>query len=498
MTTERPTEPWRPTTFKVFPVGRSKSTQRAGKTVRCWDVRGRVDSWDFARRFTAPQGSAEAAKRYAQTLGRDFENTDKLWDPKLRRFVDRPRPEVVTVFSFSEEFWARKVGAWEPGTKRWSARALCQARRYLLADGYRPTAEEDADMVHYMRRFAFVDEANRDERASRGRELLRLHSIPIDQVKARRLEEMLVQARRRVDGIGDVEPVTEARFIGVLRDMWRNAVALEVVPSDPWPAVERRVKSKSAGKVKRLKGGVKPVKKELVLSPAGVLELAAKVSATTRGAGVYEAFVATMGLCGTRPGETMAVQMKGLELTETGGWLTVGRSSRKVPARFLDEHDDPEYGPLKGLDTGERRTVPVPSILVPILRHHIATYRADAAPDDLLFVSSWGRKIDPSRFSQDYWRPAVDELFPEDSPLRQLRRHDLRHAACSAWLHANVPLKLACTWSGHAQLSVFLDVYQGIMPGGEAGGVEALERYLATILGGTASEEPAEEQPNAA
>ncbi len=39
-------------------------------------------------------------------------------------------------------------------------------------------------------------------------------------------------------------------------------------------------------------------------------------------------------------------------------------------------------------------------------------------------------------------------------------------------------------WSGHKRLSVFLDVYQGVMPGREAAGVRSLERLLLDGGGG--------------
>lgn len=52
--------------------------------------------------------------------------------------------------------------------------------------------------------------------------------------------------------------------------------------------------------------------------------------------------------------------------------------------------------------------------------------------------------------------------------LERLRLHDLRHAACSMWLNtAGIEVLVACEWSGHKRLSVFLDIYQGIMPGSQ-------------------------------
>jgi integrase len=91
-------------------------------------------------------------------------------------------------------------------------------------------------------------------------------------------------------------------------------------------------------------------------------------------------------------------------------------------------------------------------------------------------------------FGRTVWEPARSKVFPrrEDLPaddprqpkLSRLRRHDLRHAACSWWLREGVDAVVCQRWSGHRTLSVFLDVYQGVAPGREDEGVERLVRSL--------------------
>jgi hypothetical protein len=37
------------------------------------------------------------------------------------------------------------------------------------------------------------------------------------------------------------------------------------------------------------------------------------------------------------------------------------------------------------------------------------------------------------------------------------------------WLNTpGIEVKMACDWSGHKRLSVFLDIYQGLMPGAKS------------------------------
>ena len=45
-------------------------------------------------------------------------------------------------------------------------------------------------------------------------------------------------------------------------------------------------------------------------------------------------------------------------------------------------------------------------------------------------------------------------------------------------LRAGIDVTVCQKWSGHKRLSVFLDVYQGVMAGREAAGVRSLERLL--------------------
>jgi hypothetical protein len=62
------------------------------------------------------------------------------------------------------------------------------------------------------------------------------------------------------------------------------------------------------------------------------------------------------------------------------------------------------------------------------------------------------------------------------SALARLRLHDLRHAACSMWLNTpELEIRVACEWSGHKRLSVFLDIYQGLMPGSQASAKSKLD-----------------------
>jgi integrase len=202
---------------------------------------------------------------------------------------------------------------------------------------------------------------------------------------------------------------------------------------------------------------------------------------------IVECFVLVMALCGLRPGEAAGLLSEDIELPpgEGPGWLVVRRSHRPTGERWLDPDEDPEWGPLKDRDLTESRRVPIPSLLVAKLRHHLELH-ADG-PGGLVFHRN-EKAFDRDMFARSVWEPARNKLFPRrsdlssDDPrqpkLSRLRRHDLRHAACSWWLREGVDSVVCQRWSGHRTLSVFLDIYQGVAPGREDEGVQRLERGL--------------------
>ena len=134
----------------------------------------------------------------------------------------------------------------------------------------------------------------------------------------------------------------------------------------------------------------------------------------------------------------------------------------------------------------DTRRVPVPPLLTAKLSAHRDQY--GDGPDGLVFFRN-DKPFDHDMFGRNVWEPARSTLFPgrtdlkPDDPrqpkLSRLRRHDLRHAACSWWLREGVDAVVCQRWSGHRTLSVFLDIYQGVAPGREDEAIERLDASLA-------------------
>lgn len=470
----QPDLPYAPTKFRVFPVGTAKKTRRAGKVVSCWDVRGTADGKPFSRRFTAPNETAQMAKNWVNQLNNDFA-AGMWWDRQRRQFVAPTCRHDDTVYEWLGSYWDDHVfEEWEPATRVWAARSFTRACAFLLRRGAPPMPAHVADQL--AGRFA-VNQTTDPAAVA----WLAEWSLPMRDVTHVEIKALLKAHRTKANG-RPVSPATERRFAANLRSAWKSAEGTGVIATNPWKAVKLAGKSKSAGKVTKGTPGVRAIDKAIVLDPTGVINFAYLIGSQHPDGGGYVAFVATMGLCGLRPSEARGVRIEGIALPDddnSTGWLTFASSRRLVSKKWIAEEENPTDGPLKGLASNDKRHVPIPSLIVPILRHHLATYRADAGPEELAFVTARGKPINLSNFARDYWNPARAQAFGTHPALSHLTRHDLRHAACSMWLNSGVQNSVAMEWSGHRSLSVFLNVYQGVLPRAEQQGVEAMERFLA-------------------
>jgi integrase len=494
-------EPWVPKTFSAWIKKQTtyeRSTDRmTGEIVRrpvdCWDLEGRADGLQWLKRFRR----AGLAQTWKARMEADFA-AGYLFDAKTKQFVvpERPvGPTVPTVFDLTETYY-RQHPEWEPRTKTSAARSFNRARRWLVVDGAEPIGP-DAEAVHdFLRHASFLPEhlaGRMTDRQRAGREWLKAHSAPADSLSAAQVEGFVARFEMSErDGDKPVSASTMIRLVQPLKGCWNWAIGRDDVPVDrsPWVVVKPRRKVKGKSTLVTGRAGL-AVDADLVLSVPQSLELAQ--ACVTEGAwgGIVECFVLVMALCGLRWGEATGLLWDDVELPqgEGPGWLIVRRTYRPTAERWLDAGEDPEWGPLKDRDVTESRRVPVPPpLLVDKLRRHREVY--DEGPGGLVFHRH-GRPFDHDMFGRSVWEPARSKMFPgrDDLPaddprqpkLSQLRRHDLRHAACSWWLREGVDAVVCQRWSGHRTLSVFLDIYQGVAPGREDDGVQRLVRSLSDI-----------------
>jgi len=281
------------------------------------------------------------------------------------------------------------------------------------------------------------------------------------------------------------KPLAQAslnRHLADVKQLWGWVCAVNQLPN-PWPLVKTTTRSSAGG---RRGSTVKPVDRTIVLAPEHVRELA-RICGQGPFGPLAEVYILLLGIAGGRPGESAGVHRSEISTPTTGmGEVRFKRTDRRgIDPCFLDKDDDPGWGPLKGREIVDERTAPLPSTDASRIR----TILEETAATEYLF-DNW----DWDKFSRDVWTPAKKTMAAGHSgnsdvsgdsraeaaalcsALGRLRLHDLRHAACSMWLNTpGMEVRVACEWSGHKRLSVFLDIYQGLMPGSESSAREKLE-----------------------
>ena len=482
-----PVDPWVPDTLSILPIARRTTRARGTAKERpCWDVRWRVDGLEFQRRFLR----AAEANVFAESL-RDGRLRGLPFDPVAKRFKSPqqlPSSPRDTVFSWTAEYWSQKWATLEPKSRSELARYLNRTRGHFVST---PPAGTTAEAVaDYLAHASLtVQSKPLTEAQAAGESWLRQHSLPLERVDRDAIAGLLAHYRRtHRDPTRQTSPATERRMVADLKQCWKRALVEGRIDTNPWDSVVARTRTvRASARSTELAAAA-----EMVLSPEQVVELADRCVTEGSWGECVRSFILVMGLCGLRPNEAVGLLVGDLDLSEDGlSWLTVRRTHRRVPERFRDPEEDPSWGPLKGRDLAATRRVPVPGFVASALRTHVAEFCVDAAPTDLVFQHR-RRPFDLSAFSTDVWAPARASLFPliegldPESPLQpkltRLRRHDLRHSACSMWLRAHIDVTVCQRWSGHKRLSLFLDVYHGLIPGRQEEGVRLLEEHLASVL----------------
>lgn len=186
-----------------------------------------------------------------------------------------------------------------------------------------------------------------------------------------------------------------------------------------------------------------------------------------RGARLH-GFFACLYYGGLRPGEAQNLRTSDLELPPSGwGRLLLAGSRTDVSGRYYAQGDDYQDRPLKRRAPEEVRPVPIPPVLVEILRAHLDEFPT-AADGRLFFGVQTGRIVPASVYTQVWDEAREIGMSPAQSasPLAA-RPYDLRHAALSSWLAAGVPPTEVATRAGNS-VKVLLTVYAKCLADQEA------------------------------
>ena len=242
-------------------------------------------------------------------------------------------------------------------------------------------------------------------------------------------------------------------FYGVLN----YAVELDILPANPVDKVRWKAPA-TADEVDR----------RVVASPRQVSHL---LAAAAKERPELVAFFACLYYAFLRPAEAAALTIDSCDLPKSGwGSLTLTDSVKRVGAAWTDHGTATDRRQLKHRARDAIRVVPIPPVLVAILRDHIE--RFGTAPDGRLFQVTWGTRgkggVASAKVYGPLWqkaRAAALTKAQQASPLAG-RPYDLRHGGVTLALNAGVPAPEVASRAGHS-VEVLWRVYAGCIHGHE-------------------------------
>ncbi|RMB79455.1 tyrosine recombinase XerC [Streptomyces shenzhenensis] len=195
-----------------------------------------------------------------------------------------------------------------------------------------------------------------------------------------------------------------------------------------------------------------------------------------RGPHLY-AFFGCMYYAAMRPAEVIHLKKSQCRLPVTGwGLLNLKGGVVAVGKEWTDDGSVHEIHSLKRRATKATRPVPVPPVLVRMLREHIA--RFGIAPDGRIFQNAAGNYIDSSAYNIT-WNRAREAVFTVDEHALNLakRPYDLRHAGISFWLASGVD-PAECARRAGQSIHVLFRYYAKFLAGTRDRANELIERSM--------------------
>jgi integrase len=153
-----------------------------------------------------------------------------------------------------------------------------------------------------------------------------------------------------------------------------------------------------------------------------------------------------------------------LHLPKTGwGRIVLSASASRAGRPWTDEGTARQERGLKHRADNETRTIPIPPVLVRLLRAHIK--RFGTTPDGRIFQTTGGGILQDSGYNEIWDEARREALTPAQyrSPLGR-RPYDVGHAAVSLWLNAGVPATEVARRAGHG-VAVLLTIYAHCIDG---------------------------------
>lgn len=413
-----------------------KIRKRVGRS-KPWELRWRIDDVQKSRSFKTKalaqnhekdlMGAARAGEAFSPVTGEPVS-----WAVRRESFYTLAR-------AFVRHQWADS----SPGTRSVTAAALVgftlahvQASKRSRPDG--------ALLRRALRHWAFCaanDDREPPAEVAAALDWIAAASRPVAELGETAAARALLDAgTRTVDGSASA-PSTQRHRRKALSGLLAFAVEQGLLPVNPLAGV----RIKRAATVDALN----PAQVPDVAQARRLLGVLAGASLARRRH--LHAFFALMVYAGCRPGEARALREADLTLP-TSGWgrAAFAANTPEVKGNWTDDGSAYEQRQLKHRAVGAVRPVPIPPVLVTILRRHLDVW--GTASDGRLFWSGDGFAPVASGAYCVVWRWARTRALSEAELSAGLARrpYDLRHANASLLLNAHVPHTEVARRLGHS------------------------------------------------
>jgi len=438
---------WQGATLNKFDVSVHAIRRRLGRRkpfeVR-WRAAGRSKSKSFITRKLADSYRAELVR--AARMGLDFDpltGEPAAWN--------LPEPAIVTWY---EEAAAYAVMKW-PSLAAHSRASLAEALATVTPVLTRPGARDRPDLREfrtalYQHAFNPARPADPGSPAAQVLDWAQQASLPVGCLSEPAVLRTALEALSlRLDG-SRAAANTIVRKRVVLHGALGYAAEAGLLPDNPLDSFAWRVPQSSAA-----------LDPAVVASPEQVSALLDTVARTRP---ELTAFFGCLYYAALRPEEAVALRLADCHLPGSGwGMLRLASATPRTAAAWTSDGTSYEQRGLKHRPDGAIRMVPVPPVLVGLLRAHHAAY--GTAPDGRLFRGARGGPLSGSVYGRAWQSARSLALGPELAASGLARRpYDLRHAALSLWLNSGGDPAQIAARAGHS-VAVLLIVYSHCIHG---------------------------------
>jgi len=422
-----------------------------------WRAAGRVRSRSFLTRALADSYRAELVR--AARTGLEF-------DPATGEPSAWNQPEPVTI-TWYEHAVSYAAARW-PELAAHSRSSLADALATISPALTRPDARKRPGprllrTILYRHAFNPADPPPAGTDAARILDWARQASLPLTQLtQPPVLRTALDAITLRLDG-SRAAPATITRKHAVLHAALGYAVQTGLLGTNPLDTTTWRVPQSSAA-----------VSPAVVASPEQVRAL---LAAVTQLRPDLTAFFGCLYYAALRPEEAVALRASDCDLP-AGGWgmLTIHTAAPRTAAAWTSTGTSHELRGLKHRPAGTIRTIPIPPVLVTILRRHLHNH--GTAADGRLFPGTRGGILSESVYGRTWHAARANALGPDLAATPLARRpYYLRHAALSLWLNAGGEPAQVAARAGNST-HVLLTVYTHCIHGHD----HTLNQHITTAL----------------